>query len=302
MSSDELFDFYVIVREQDLSLTLKKIPSDQSVQRNLTTVFTNQLQTFLNIDTEHRAFDPSFTPKKNDMFEAKDFELPECYPQTLVTPETFEDLKWKVKTLGPIVKAVVAVDNENQSFYFQQFANRHVLDTKRTMFLSGYNFQMLKQHAVQIDNKLTAVFRDGNLYFKSLYAVRQFLPMDGLFRDATKEDIRQALSSKLFHVDDMDAVIDGLSDRSRKKFSIIMASKILEHKEATPKRIKETSAKFRGIEIELKQVKGKHRIVFPEKPRQIEYLLRFLAEDFYTSPLTQQPRATNSHESYKPVA
>ena len=74
-----------------------------------------------------------------------------------------------------------------------------------------------------------------------------------------------------------------------------------EHPNATPQKIKNASKKFSGMEIKVKKPNGTSKIVLPKEKRQMNYFLRFLAEEFYVSAITKQPCATNSHENYKPV-
>ena len=159
----------------------------------------------------------------------------------------------------------------------------------------------MSQPAVQIDNKLAAVFRDGNLYFRSFHVAKQFLPMDDIFKEATREDVLVALGNDLFMVDNPNDVVDQLSARAMKYFSIIIDSKILEHPNATPQKIRNASKKYDGMELQVKKPNGKSKLVFPTDKRQLNYLLKFLAEEFYISEITKEPRATNSYEKYKPV-
>ena len=160
----------------------------------------------------------------------------------------------------------------------------------------------MKQPGVQIDNRLAAVFRDGNLYFRSFHVAKQFLPMDDIFKEATREDILVALGNDLFLVENPNEIVDQLSARAMKYFSIIIDSQILDHPNATPQKIRNASKKYDGMELKVKKPNGKNsKLVFPSDKRQLNYLLKFLAEEFYISEITKEPRATNSYEKYKPV-
>lgn len=302
MSDLDPFEFYVIVRDSDLSLELQKIPLVQSVQGSLTTLFTEQLGAFLSVKTELKAFEPTYTPKGNELFEVKEFELPGFLGSALTVSQSIENLANAFTPQAPIIKAVVAVDVGNQAFYFQGFRPSHILERRRTLLLTKNRFHELSEPGVQIDNKLAAVYRDGNLYFKSFHTAKQFLPIGDIFREATQEDVLVALGNELFLVDNPSEVVEQLSPRAMKKFSIIIDSKILEHENSTPRKIKNLAKKFDGLDIEIRKPNGQDKIVFPTDKRQQEYLLRFLSEEFYVSEITKQPRATNSYETYKPAS
>lgn len=302
ISDSESFEFYVVVRGTDLSLDLQKIPLSQPVQADLTSLFEEQKASFIGIQTETKSFEPTYTPKKNELFEIKDYELPDFCGRTLTVSQSIDDLQNAFKPNAPIIKAVVAVDVENQTFYFQSFRASHILERRRVLSLSkSGTFKQLSQPGVQIDNKLAAVYRDGNLYFRSFHVAKQFLPMDDIFREATREDVLVAIGNDLFLVDNPNEVVDQFSARVMKYFSIIIDSKILEHANATPQKIRNASKKFDGLEFEIKKPNGVSKIVLPTDKRQLNYLLRFLAEEFYVSEITKEPRATNSFEKYKPV-
>lgn len=302
MSEIDPFEFYVVVRDSDLSLTLQKIPLVQAVQGSLTTLFAEQLGAFLSVKTELKAFEPTYSPKGNELFEVKNFELPGFLGSALTVSQSIEGLENAFTPQAPIIKAVVAVDVESQAFYFQAFKPSHILERRRTLLLTKNRLHQLSEPGVQIDSKLAAVYRDNNLYFKSFHVAKQFLPIGDIFREATQEDVLVALSNDLFLVENAADVVAGLSPRAMKKFSIIIDSKILEHENSTPRKIKNLAKKFDGLEIEVRKPNGKDKIVFPTDKRQQEYLLRFLSEEFYVSEITKQPRATNSYETYKPAS
>lgn len=303
MSETESFEFYAVVRKaDDLSLELQKIPLSQPAQVSLTTLFDEQRAAFLNLKTELKPFEPTHSPAQGELFEVKDYELPSFLGTALTASQTIEEMKDAFTPQAPIIKGVVAVDQEHQAFYFQAFRPSHILQRRRTFLLSKDNFRQLKKPAVQLDSKLAAVYRDGDLCFKSINVVRQFLPMDDIFAEATKEDVLCVLDNEIFLVDNPNELVDEFSDRAMKYFSLIIHSKILEHPNATPQKIKNASKNFSGVDIQIKKPNGTSKIVFPTDKRQLNYLLKFLAEVFYVSAITKQPRATNSHEKYKPLA
>ena len=299
----DAFEFYVVVRNSAMEPDLLRLPLSQPTQADLTELFDSQKSSFLGIDTEMKPFEPTYSPRKNELFEIKDYELPDYCGRALTMSQSFDKLDNAFKTDAPIIKAIVAVDVDNQAFYFQSFRASHILKRRRVLHLLGEtkNFVQMDRPAVQIDNKLAAVFRDGNLYFRSFHVAKQFLPMDDIFKEATKEDVLVALGNDLFLVDNPNEIVDQFSPRAMKYFSIIIDSKILEHKNATPQKIKNLTKKYDGMKLEVKKPNGVSKLVFPTDKRQLNYLLKFLAEEFYISEITKEPRATNSYEKYKPV-
>lgn len=294
-----MFEFFVVIRKRDLEIDLQKIQLAQPVQRNLTALFEGQRDEFLSVETELKNFEPTYKLEKDELFELRDFELPGIFTSALAVPQGISELDDAFETTAPIVKAIVAVDSEDQAFYFQTFNRGHILNRKRTLLLNSNVFQQLEIPAVQIDSKLAAVFRDGNLYFRSFFATKQFLPMEEIFDEATNEDVLTVLGHDMLFVNSSESIVTDLAPRSRKKFSLIIASGILDNPKVTPTVVQRRSKKFPGLDVRTKRLNGALKIIFPEGKGEIELLLRFLAEEFYVSEITRQPRATNSHEHYQ---
>ena len=303
MSEIKAFEFYVVIRNSEMELDFMRVPLNRPTQDDLTVLFDEQRASFVNINSVLKPFEATYRLGKNELFEIKDYELPDYCGRALSVSQAIDDLTKAFKADAPVIKSVVAVDVENQAFYFQSFRASHILERRRVLHLLGKtnNFVQMTQPAVQVDNKLAAVFRDGNLYFRSYHTAKQFLPMDDIFKEATREDVLVALGNDLFMVENPNEIVDQLSARAMKYFSIIIDSKILEHKNATPQKIKNASKKYDGMELVIKKPNGTSKLVWPSDKRQQNYLLKFLAEEFYISEITKEPRATNSYEKYKPV-
>ena len=166
MSETEALEFYVVVRNSAMEPDLLRLPLSQPTQADLSKLFDSQKSSFLSIGTEMKPFEPTYRLGKNELFEIKDYELPDFCGRALTVSQSLDELDNAFKKSAPVIKAVVAVDVDSQAFYFQSFRASHILERRRVLHLLGNtkNFVQMSQPGVQIDNKLAAVFQDGNLY------------------------------------------------------------------------------------------------------------------------------------------
>lgn len=293
-SGSPTFQFFVVTRNRDLTHDLQRVSISKQLQDDLTQLFGEQAQEFLGTDIVTREFTPTFTPLDGEVVAITPFPLPSHLSRSLSSPQEFHDLQMPFTDSAPVVKAIVAVDTVKEHFYFQYFDRSRMLKRDKTAIFKGGMFHRLDDPGITIDNHLAAVIADGSLYFRSFHRVNQFIDLKECFREATDSDILEVFSHEKLKVDDPEGLLASLSSRMRKRFSIVIASGILDHEKATPERIQSRAKKFDGLEIQLSGASGSRRIVFPSDAKTMGLFLRFLAEELYVSEITEQAREANS--------
>lgn len=294
MNATSSFQFFAVTRASDLTHTLQKVTLSRDLQSELSKLFEEQSSEYLGERVKSKSFTPTYTPLDGEVIEIDSFGLPDHLQNTLSAPQEFADLSMPFTDAAPVIKAILAVDSENQRFYFQYFDRSRILRRSATAIFKGGMFQKLDDPGITIDNHLAAVIADGKLRFRSFHRVNQFLDLKDFFREATDSDIELVLKHDKLAVEDADGIIATLSPRMRKRFSIVIASGILDHEKATPERIQSRAKKFDGIEVRLSGRPGERRVIFPSDAKTMGLLLRFLAEELYISEITEQQREANS--------
>ncbi len=277
-----------------MTFDLRRVSMNKSLQEDLSKLFIQQASEFVGTNTTAIDFSPSYNPHHDEVVVVKGFDLPAHLQKAVDAPQEFDDLLFPFTPQAPMVKAVLAVNTENRELYFQYFDRSRILKRDFTAIFKSGMFQKLVEPGITIDNHLSALIRDGNLYFRSFHRVRQFLNLGVFFKEATNEDIESILSHEKLVVDDPDGVISALSDRMRRRFSIVMATGILDHEKVTPERIQSRSKKFDQLDVKLAGKAGSRKVVFPTDATTMGLFLKFLSEELYISELTDQQREANS--------
>tara|TARA_R110002111_G_scaffold100976_6_gene156479 strand:- start:39707 stop:40603 length:897 start_codon:yes stop_codon:yes gene_type:complete len=292
--TDNLLQFYAVTRATDLTLGLERIVLSQDVQQELSPLFIEQAKELIGGEAATLQFNPAYTPQHGETISIANFALPDLFKKALQTPQCLPELLFPFTDKAPIVKAILAVDTQNELFYFQYFDRSKILRKGYTFIYNSNMFRKLADPGITIDNHLTAVISEGSLNFRSFYRVRQFLDLDSFFKEATDSDINEILTHEKLLVKNTEKIINSLSSQMRKRFSIVISTGILSDERVTPNKIQRRAKKFEGLDLKLTGKSGDRKILFPTDLKTMGLFLRFLAEEFYISQLTDEPRETNS--------
>lgn len=280
-----MYQFFAVV-EIEHERSVRRIPLEGDLQRELSAVFQDQRNDLLRKDAEIIPYEPGYTPD-DEVFVLKPYPLPPYIDEALRAPDALPGLQDEDLEEGR-VKSIFAVQLSNphpRVIVFQNFNTGQVVRRGGGfIFVSGDTFQRSDRVGLRIDNKATAVFENGNLLFQSEHMVRRYLDLDAFFREATDEEIAQPLEEPAFAPAGT-AVVSGLDGRwSRRKVTSIRTRGILSR--VSVKEIVAVAQEF-DVKVVTATLSGQMRIVFPEEMKEIRILLRFLDDDLLRSPLTK---------------
>ncbi len=270
------------------------IPVAKKIQDELTGVFEQQAEEFLDDDLERIPFTSTYGVETTEIFRIHPYNIPVAIQTAIRSPTQLDTLEIGGDD-AHIIKGIMAaeVKRGKSSVFIQSFNKVRLLDRRFTLLHSKDTFTKLESPGLTLDTKISAALVDGSLLFRTFATVSQFLNLYTYFHDATDPEIEEVISSPLFEVDDQAALMEICDQPMRKRFSAIKASGILDTLDM-PKC--KTAARKVGLTLTLVD-KGskKERIGFPTEKREIKDLLTFLTEGIYQGVLTGQTFKSNSH-------
>ncbi len=178
----------------------------------------------------------------------------------------------------------------------QAFNKSRLLAKNLTILFTSNTYQRLADPGLTLDSKLAGVFRGGALCFRSYAAINPIIDISNYFTEASDKDIEQILQHDALLVDNIELIVTLTDSVIRKRYSAILASKVLDV--VTPRKIV-SKAKAYGFKLSTKKVQGKDALVFPTTKAEIKELLTFLNEGFYKGELTGELFRANSK---RPIA
>lgn len=275
---------------------VKRISVQQSLQRELTEVFRNQAEEFLNDDTERIPFDPSFKCGEDHVFEIPDFELSEALSAATKFPTQCDCIALSpVPAIKSILSARHDQSTDTTTIYFQAFRTTRMLGAGGLSLLqTGNTFKKLSDAGFTLDTKLVAVFEAGTLLFRSFSAVNAFLDLKDYFTDATDSDVSAVLDHSLLCVEDSEKTLSMLDTTMRRRFAAIQISGILDNITA---RKSVNKAKDFDLALATRRHDGRDAIVFPSDKKTAKRFLTFLVEEYYFGVLTGRKLEASGHRS-----
>jgi hypothetical protein len=270
-----------------------RIPLTQALQADVALVFDQQFESFHRGIVDIVDFDGHYTPDEGELLSVQDFpqsqalfgavQAPLGVPQ--YDPQTHPLSRMKGLFVGHTRDGVPRV-------LIQILESRRLLSRQDgislTMFFSGNVFRKMEDVGLTLDTRLLAVLEGTTLTFESFHFVRRVFDMSTYFNQATDADMRTFAGHANLAVANVQRFIDGGSALIRKKVTLVLQSGVLDRHQ--PAQIAQAAAAFQ-VQV---QIDAHGKIVIPSRASELRALLRFLDEDYYSSPLSGTHYISNS--------
>lgn len=280
---------------------VRRIPLTDQLSTELTTLFSDQEDEFLN-GHEEVDFTGSYNVDQGEIFAIDEYPLPEAVPTALSNPLTCNMLNLKQESCRIRALFSGVWTEEERKVSFQLFDTGKLLSNRFVLFGAPIHandtYKKLEDPGLVLQQRLTAQFKDGKLYFKSYHNTRRFLDLNNYYREATDVDLEAFTDVDLFVFEDEAAFKEGADSIIRKKVALLQQNNVLE--DLSVPDIQNVATDFntdlpddRQISINIDE-DGK--LIIPSDKKELKKLIRFLDEDYVTAPLTQRKCLTNSKQ------
>lgn len=269
-------NFFAILADS----SVRKILLTQALTPIIRNVFINYGNYLLNDDTEEIEFTGNYKIDDEEILYI-----------TMDLPESLNDVA--ANSIGILnlnldndsIKALFWF--EDDTYYFQNFDSRKLLNNKNVLFYSNNTYSRLENDAFVVDNIVNAIYKNGNFYFRSYANANKVFPLIEYFEEATNDEIVAFAGSDKISINQQ-WLIDNSNTLIRKHITLLQKSEIL--KTANTKKIKTAANKFK-LKIELDAL---DKIVFPTDKKSCKDILTFLNEQYYIGLITGNKYRTNS--------
>lgn len=288
-------NLFALVDDDDAPI--RRIPLTAALNTELAQLFAEQ-QTALLGDKQSIAFTGSYNVDEGEIFTIADYPMPQAIGQAIGNPLTCPALDLNNETHR--IKALFSGTwtAANKIVNFQVFDAGKLLKRGFTLIGSGDNYKKLEEPGLMLQDKLTAHFHNGTLYFSSYHNTKRFLDLADYYREATDTDLDDFAATDLFTFEDEAAFKEQADSIIRKKIALLQKNEVL--KDITVADIQTVAGNFNAELPEEHHititVNDAGKLVIPEDKKQLKELIRFLDEDYVTAPLTRRKCLTNSKQ------
>lgn len=292
-------NLFALVDDDDVAI--RRIPLTAALNTELVQLFAGQQAALLG-DKQPLAFTGSYNVDEGEIFTIADYPLPPAIGQAVGNPLTCPVLNLNVETHR--IKALFSGNwtAANKTVNFQVFDAGKLLSNRWTLVRlpihSGDTYKRLEEPGLILQDKLTAHFHNGTLYFGSYHNTKRFLDLADYYRAATDADLDEFAATELFVFEDQAGFKEQADSIIRKKIALLQKNEVL--KDITVADIQTVATNFNAELPEEHQiaimVNDDGKLVIPKEKREVKELIRFLEEDYVTAPLTKRKCLTNSKQ------
>lgn len=276
----------------DRNSPVRRIPLTAPLNTELAQLFSSQQETLLG-DKQHTPFTGSYNVDDGEIFTISDYPLPQAIGEAINNPLTCQILSLKTETHR--IKALFS-GNADQIVNFQVFDAGKLLKSGLTLIGSGDTYKKLDDPGLILQDRLTAHFNNGTLYFVSYHNTKRFLDLSAYYREATDTDLEAFAEIDIFELEDHASFKEQADSFTRKKIALLQKNNVLNNVTVTD--IQQVADSF-NTELPAEHriniiVNESGKLVIPRDKKQLKELIRFLDEDYVTAPITKRKCLTNS--------
>ena len=282
---------------EDEQSPIRRIPLTADLGVELTQIFASQQSEFLSNKTEI-TFSGSYNVDNGEIFTIAEYPLSDAIGSALANPLPCQVLNLNNETHR--IKALFTGhwSNNNKAVNFQVFDSGKLLTKGLTLIGSGNNYKKLEEPGLILQDKLTAHYANGILYFSSYHNTKRFLDLSEYYREATDTDLDAFVETELFVFEDESSFKENADSIIRKKVALLQKNEVLKNLTVTD--IQTVANNFNQAlpaeyHIQI-TIDAAGKLVIPQDKKQLKELIRFLDEDYVTAPLTKRKCLTNSKQ------
>ena len=282
---------------EDEQTPIRRIPLTADLGAELAQFFANQQNNFL--DNKQRIeFSGSYNVDSGEIFTITDYPLLETIGSALSNPLICQMLNLNNETHR--IKALFTGiwSDTNKTVNFQVFDSGKLLSKGWTLISSGNTYKKLEEPGLVLQDKLTAHYADGVLYFSSYHNAKRFLDLSAYYREATDTDLNAFVATELFAFEDESSFKGNADSIIRKKVALLQKNEVLKDLSVTDiQNVVNSFNQDLPVEHHINiTVNAMGKLVVPQDKKQLKELIRFLDEDYVTAPLTKRKCLTNSKQ------
>lgn len=223
-NNNHIANLFALVDNADTPV--RRIPLTNTLSNELAQLFDEQQQSLLG-DKQAIEFNGSYNVDEGEIFTIADYPLTPVIGEAIGNPLTCQVLNLDTETHR--IKALfsgVWTAAEN-TVNFQIFDAGKLLKRGFTLIGSGDTYKKLEEPGLILQDKITAHFHNGTLYFNSYHNTKRFLDLADYYREATDTDLDDFAATGLFAFEDELVFKEQADSIIRKKIALLQKNEVL---------------------------------------------------------------------------
>lgn len=272
---------------------IRRIIVDRPTQVKLNEHFSSLLVNSKILDKEKVIFDGRYKPESMEVLAIQNYDIKQEIIAAIQNPISEETVN-RVAIDVPNLKSVFMgnVIDEEIVIVFQIIQkSQHIASEGFNLFQRRGTFESVGENGFTLSDRIDALYMGNDLVFPSYYFARQIFELADYYRIATDHDVQEFVEEDSIIVEDNERFHANADSWVRRKIALIKDSRVLELN--TVASICEIARDY-NVDIQTEDRSGRAKILLPNDKKKLKDVLKFLDEDIYKGPLTNQTYETNS--------
>jgi len=292
----EYTTFFVLLKNGN-NFEVKRLILTRETQEELCNLFGSLSEQLLNTENEFIEFDGRYKPDNGEIQYINNFEIGNAISSALREPTGVEPFVPNEDELIDIKGIFTGVVEPELLIVFQKFNKSQLINRKGiNLFHNQNTFEKLSSFGISILENIDCVYSSNKLYFFSYLSARQIFNLSDYYRIATDGDINSFANHGCIHICNKEQFGNIADSWVRRKIALISDSGVLENFSAS--QIAEKANQY-NLVINLAEQQGSYKISMPDDKKEVKNILKFLDEDIYRGPLSNNPYETNSKRRFR---
>ena len=265
---------------------IRQIDLAEEIVESTRSLFVNAAAELMDDDSEPIAFDGRYVIRDDEN---------EISYITMVLPPEFNDVPDNQQGITNLdikndkIKSIFWYHDE--AFLFQIFSSGNLLENKYIVrFLQEqHSFNRFRENAFIINNKIQAIHKNGNLYFKSFPSASKIFDLRANMITATEAEVTAFGNKENININ-QDWLRAHANAKTRRLIKMVTESGTLDTYMSLGRRRRELLAESVNVEINIVD----DRLVLPSNVGKVNRILEFLNEDVYKGLISSNIFRTNS--------
>ncbi len=301
-----MLQFYVVVAISDAGGNtqheLRYLDFEEQVRQRLSHKFLHEADKFT-LNKHQVNFDPGYMKaQRGEVLVAQGFRMPGSFVRDVRNPTGCDKISARDLNDRRVKAVVGASDADEESIniaVFKELSCTRVLSEPTgalAFLLHSDTLVEANDPGFVIPEPVHAVYREGNLYFKSYDTTKRFLSLDSIYRDASRDDVRRFLQDSPVIFDGEGDLYDFADSYSLRRISLIIANPVWQRMS-----VQDICGRASSLPIPVEATPDGQSIVLPGDRARLREVLKVLNRNIGREVLTDDLIYAGSQVPHNPT-
>jgi hypothetical protein len=261
---------------------VKLLRLSEGARATLAAVFDDEVDSFLDRDSKLYVDNPVYNcDLETEVFKIEGFRLPETFTDAVDEWQSHKDLSPEEMTPDRVKIIMGAKWTEDGLLTAFKKLNRSKILDRESKWFWWHNdtFDTADGPGFVLPEGLSAVHKDGDLYFERDRGVNAFLSLDAYFREATHDEVEQLIAASPLEWRGDKPIQNIVSKRCKRLMYMFMSQGGFDDNNISAPGIRDVAAEI-GVSVSIEPRDGREILILPNSSGDVTRVFEILTHHY----------------------